>query len=69
MQGAPLFSPGGRAVNKTLWRCEQQRAGQTTNKVMFNSQDEAENFLRQMMRVEPDIFWKMEAVPASAVWN
>ncbi len=56
-------------MNTTLWRCERQRAGQITNKVMFNSQGEAENFLRQMARVEPDIFWKMEAVPASAVWN
>lgn len=53
----------------TLWQCEQLRAGQVWNKVLFHSRGEAENFLRQMKRAEPDLFWRLEPVPADAVWN
>ncbi len=53
----------------TLWKCEQLRAGQICNKLLFNTQQEAEQFVRKMRSVEPDIFWRMEAVPVAAVWN
>ncbi len=53
----------------TLYRCEQWRAGQICNRILFTQQREAEEFLQKMRRVEPDIFWRMEAVPAAAVWN
>ncbi|HEY0786969.1 MAG TPA: hypothetical protein VGD62_13960 [Acidobacteriaceae bacterium] len=56
-------------MTKTLWKCEQLRAGQIYNKVLFDSQREAEQFMRQMTKVEPDIFWRMEPVPMAAVWN
>ena len=56
-------------MTSTLWQCKQLRAGQVTNKVMFNTQREAEQFMRQMMKVEPDLFWRIEAVPVAQVWN
>ena len=56
-------------MTKTLWRCEQLRAGQVYNRMMFNTQREAEQFMQQMVRMQPDIFWRMEAVPVAAVWN
>jgi hypothetical protein len=56
-------------MTSTLWRCEQVRAGQIYNKVMFNTRNEAEQFVRQMSKVEPDMFWRMEPVPVAAVWN
>lgn len=59
----------GTEMTKTLWKCEQLRAGQIYNKVLFDSQREAEQFMRQMTKVEPDIFWRMEPVPMAAVWN
>ena len=57
------------AMTSTLWRCEQVRAGQIYNKVMFNTRKEAETFVQQMTKVEPDMFWRLEAVPVAAVWN
>ncbi len=56
-------------MGSTMWQCEQLRAGQVYNKVLFPTRTEAETFMRQMERVQPDIFWRMEAVPTSAVWN
>ena len=56
-------------MTSTLWQCEQLRAGQVYNKVLFHSRGDAENFVRQMRQAQPDIFWRMEAVPAEAVWN
>jgi hypothetical protein len=59
----------GIEMGSTIWQCEQLRAGQVYNKVMFPTRSEAENFMRQMERAQPDIFWRIEAVPAAAVWN
>ncbi len=56
-------------MTSTLWRCEQLRAGQITNQVMFNTQLEAEQFVRQMKKMEPDLFWRLEPVPVAQVWN
>ena len=56
-------------ITNTLWRCVQWRAGQMLSKVLFNSQKEAETFVAQMHRTEPDIFWRMEPVDARLVWN
>jgi hypothetical protein len=59
----------GAAVTKTIWQCEQLRAGRVWNKLLFQTQKEAEAFVRQMRSHEPDMFWRMEAVPAQAIWN
>lgn len=56
-------------MTNTIWRCDQLRAGKVYNSVTFNSQEEAESFTRQMRRVEPDLFWRIEALPVQAVWN
>jgi hypothetical protein len=56
-------------MTDTMWKCEQLRAGTVYNRVMFNTRAEAEQFAEQMTKVEPDLFWKIEAVPAKAVWN
>lgn len=54
---------------KTVWQCEQLRAGQVYNKLLFGSKREAEQFMRRMIQAEPDIFWRLQAVAAQAVWN
>jgi hypothetical protein len=56
-------------MTSTLWKCEQMRAGQITNKVVFDSEWQARHFVREMRQVEPDIFWKIEPVDAQVIWN
>ena len=53
----------------TLWKCEQVRAGQVCEKVMFDTQAEAETFLRRMKPSAPDLFWRIEPIPVKMVWN
>jgi hypothetical protein len=67
--GAPHLSGVSEEMTETLWKCVQLRAGQVYNKVVFNSRDEAEKFVAQMRRMEPDLFWMMEPVEAKLVWN
>ena len=56
-------------TNPTIWQCEQVRAGQVWNKLLFNTKNEAETFVKQMRQAQPDMLWTMEAVPANTVWN
>jgi hypothetical protein len=56
-------------MTNTLWKCEQLRAGQVCNKIMFDTREEAESFVAKMHKLEPDLFWRMEAVEARMVWN
>jgi hypothetical protein len=36
---------------------------------MFDSEKQASEFVAQMRKVEPDIFWRIEPVEARLVWN
>jgi hypothetical protein len=56
-------------MRNTLWKCEQYRAGQMTNRLVFDTEQQASQFVAQMRRVEPDIFWHIEPVDAKFVWN
>ena len=56
-------------MNRTLWKCEQLRAGQVTNRVTFDSEQQASAFVSKMQRIEPDLFWRVEPVEAWSVWN
>ena len=56
-------------MTDTLWKCEQWRAGQVYNKVLFNTQAEAESFAAKMRGLEPDLPWMVEPIQASQVWN
>jgi len=56
-------------MTNTLLKCEQFRAGQITNQVVFDSEQQASDFVAQMQRMEPDIFWRIEPVDAKLVWN
>jgi hypothetical protein len=53
----------------TVWQCEQLRAGQVWNRMLFGTRHEAEEFVRHMRSRQPDMFWRMEAVAAQAIWN
>lgn len=56
-------------MSRTLWKCEQLRAGTVTNQVTFDSEKQATEFVAKMRQLEPDIFWRVEPVEAWQVWN
>ncbi len=56
-------------TTNTVWKCEQHRAGQITNQVVFDDEKQAQHFVREMRQMEPDIFWRIEPVDAQMVWN
>jgi hypothetical protein len=60
---------GNTGMNHTLWKCEQLRAGEVTNRVTFDSERQATEFVSKMRQIEPDIFWRVEPVEAWRVWN
>jgi hypothetical protein len=59
----------GLAMTNTLWKCEQFRAGQLTNKVVFDDEQQASQFVAHMRQMEPDVFWRMEPIDARLIWN
>ena len=56
-------------VTETLWRCDQVRAGRLYNRMMFDTREEAEQFMNRMRQMEPDQTILIEAVDARQVWN
>jgi hypothetical protein len=54
-----------------IWKCEQAWAGQLYNRMIFDSQKEAEAFVNRMQAAQPDqVFsFSIEAVVAKHVWN
>jgi hypothetical protein len=59
----------GANMTNRVWKCEQFRAGQVTNQVVFDTEEQASQFVAQMRRVEPDVFWRVEPVDAHLIWN
>ena len=60
---------GGNPMNETMWKCDQLRAGQLYNRMMFDTRAEAEQFVQKMRQMEPDQMFSIEAIAASQVWN
>lgn len=58
-----------RLMSETVWKCEQVWAGQLYNRIMFNTLQEAEDFVVTMQQLQPDHMISIEAVRAELVWN
>ncbi len=56
-------------MSETLWRCDQLRAGQLYNRMMFDTRQEAEQFMHRMRQMEPDQTISIEPIDAHKVWN
>ena len=56
-------------MTETMWKCDQHRAGQLYNRMMFDTQAEAEQFAKRMRQMEPDQTVSIEAIQASMIWN
>jgi hypothetical protein len=59
----------GVGMTDTVWQCEQLRAGQVYSKELFQTREEAEEFVAKMARVAPDIFCRIEPIDVEKVWN
>lgn len=62
-------STGGKRMSEMVWKCEQAWAGQLYNRMIFNTREEAEDFVCTMQQVEPDQIFSIEAIKAEQVWN
>ena len=56
-------------MTETVWKCDQLRAGQLYNRMMFDTQAEAKKFAERMQQMEPDQTFRIEAISAAQVWN
>lgn len=56
-------------MTDTVWQCEQLRAGQVYSKEVFQTREEAEEFVAKMARVAPDIFCRIKPIDVEKVWN
>jgi hypothetical protein len=56
-------------MSDKMWKCEQLRAGIVTNRVMFDTEKQASEFVSKMQELEPDLLWRVEPVDAWRVWN
>jgi hypothetical protein len=60
---------GGKTMTETMWKCDQVRAGQLYNRMMFDTREEAVQFMQRMQQMEPDQMFSIEAIEAKQVWN
>lgn len=56
-------------MTETMWQCDQVRAGRLYNRILFETQREAMEFVQRMRRMEPDQVFSVEAIEAKQVWN
>lgn len=56
-------------MTQMLWKCDALRAGQLYNRMMFDTREEAEQFMNRMQRMEPDQTFSVEPVDPRLVWN
>jgi hypothetical protein len=56
-------------MTETMWRCDQVRAGQLYNRMIFDTKAEAQEFMQRMQKMEPDQMISIEAIEAHKVWN
>lgn len=56
-------------MSEIMWKCEQVWAGQLYNRMMFDTREEAEEFVRTMQPMEPDQTFSIEMIKAEQVWN
>jgi hypothetical protein len=60
---------GGKAMSKIIWKCEKNWAGQLYHRMMFDTREEAEEFVSTMQQMEPDQMFSIEAIKGEQVWN
>ena len=58
-------------MSETIWKCEQAWAGQLYNRMIFDTREEAEDFVSRIRQTAPDqiFLFSIEAIKAERVWN
>ena len=56
-------------MGDVIWKCEQIWAGQLYNRMIFDTLQEAKDFVNRMQQMEPDQIFSIEAIEAGQVWN
>jgi hypothetical protein len=56
-------------MEEMIWQCDQVRAGQLYNRMIFHTKQEALAFVQKMQQMEPDQMFSIEAMAARQVWN
>jgi len=54
---------------QTVWKCEQWLGGQIKEQKVFQSEQQAREFARQLAGVAPDLVLRIEPMPIQHVWN
>ncbi len=52
-----------------IWQCDQVRAGQLYNRMTFNTEQEAVEFVHRMQQMEPDQVFLIEPINVRDIWN
>ena len=60
---------GAEGTAETIWRCDAMRGGRVYASGLFASEAEAQQFMQQLQKAEPDQTFNVEAIRASQVWN
>ncbi len=60
---------GAEGMGEVLWRCDAMRGGRVYNSGLFATEQEAQQFMAQLQKAEPDNTFNVEAIKASTVWN
>ena len=56
-------------MEEMIWQCDQVRAGQLYNRMIFNTKQEALAFVQKMQQMEPDQMFSIEAMDPRQIWN
>ncbi|MBW8748267.1 MAG: hypothetical protein HOQ35_18875 [Acidobacteriaceae bacterium] len=56
-------------MNTMIWKCEQFVGGKMRQQNMFETEDQAREFVRKFSEVAPDVIFRIEPMPLEHVWN
>lgn len=56
-------------AQQTVWKCEQWLGGRIKEQKVFQSEQQAREFARQLAGVAPDLVLRIEPMPIQHVWN
>ncbi|HEX4020261.1 MAG TPA: hypothetical protein VHX63_03875 [Acidobacteriaceae bacterium] len=56
-------------MTDTVWKCDQIFAGAICESNIFDSREEAEQYVQKVQRVAPDLFFRIEPMDVKMVWN
>ena len=56
-------------TQQMVWKCEQWLGGRIKEQNVFQSEQQAREFVRKLTGMSPDMVFKIEPMPIQHVWN